>query len=184
MKRSRRTTPVVLACVGLLASSVARAEDPASVDPIVVGSKVRLRTTTVQRALRGTVVDMDERSLVVSDRHRPVRVSREDITRLEVSTGRRGQAIKGMAIGAAIGGGTFAVISRDEYCADYDPGEECPSRAEMVATGLLGGALWGALIGHFLKTERWGAVTLDRAQVRVTPSRARGGVGLAVSVAW
>ncbi len=186
MKTTRSGRRIVAGLALLAAAATGRAEpqDAQAASPIVVGSRVRVQAGSLRKAVDGTVVEMDDRILIVSQDRRPVRVTRNDITRLEVSTGRRGQARKGLAIGAAIGAAAFAAIPREEYCADYGPEDSCPSRAGMIGTGVLGGALWGVLIGHFVKTERWSPVALDRAQVRVAPSRARGGVGLAVSVAW
>jgi hypothetical protein len=47
---------------------------------------------------------MDEQSLLVSsDDHIPLRVSRQAITRLDVSTGRHRRVLKGMMIGGGIG---------------------------------------------------------------------------------
>lgn len=177
---------IVLLPAGFLLSSEGWCDEPLTAgDPIIVGSRVRLLATSIQGSIQGMVVEMDDKSMVLStDRHRPVRVSRQAITRLDVSTGRRGRALKGMAIGGAIGAGTFAVIPREEYCADYDFGETCPTKAEMVGTGIVGGALWGALIGHFIKTDRWSPVPLEGAQVRLAPTRGRAGLGLALSVAW
>jgi hypothetical protein len=168
----------------LLAAPAASAQ-PADETPVVVGSTVRLEAGSLGRSIRGMVVDIDERSLVVAHQGRPVRVRRDDIARLDVSTGRRGQARKGALVGAAVGAGLFAGVPREEYCSDYyDDGERCPGRAEMIGTGALGGALWGALIGHFVKTERWSPVTADRARIAVAPSRGKGGLGVTLSVAW
>jgi hypothetical protein len=179
-----RTVRTYALGAALLASGAASAQEADEI-PVVVGSTVRLEAGSLGRSIRGMVVEMDDRSLVVAHEGRPVRVRRDDIARLDVSSGRRGQARKGALIGAVVGAGVFAGVPRDEYCVDYfDDGEPCPGRAEMIGTGALGGALWGALIGHFVKTERWSPVAADRRRITVAPSRAKGGVGLTLSVAW
>jgi hypothetical protein len=183
----RRGSLVVVLCALAAAPAQPQAEDDRGgfESPIVVGSEVRLRAGSLPHGLRGTVVEMDDRTLIVSRDQRAVRVFRADITRLEVGNGRKRNALKGVLIGSVIGGGMFAAIPRDEYCTDYiDDGERCPGRPEMVMTGVLGGAAWGALIGHFVKTERWTPVRLGRANVRVSPMRAKGGLGLKVALSW
>jgi len=186
--RSTSSTCVAVLCAALL--SPARATADERIDgrgPVAIGSRVRLLApSAIGGQVQGLVLDLDDESLLIgSDHGRPVRVPHDAITRLEVSTGRRGRALKGAAIGAAIGGAAFAVMPHDEYCADYvDPFESCPDRAEMVGTGVLGGALWGALIGHFAKTDRWNSVPLSGARVQVAPTRGRGAWGLALSVGW
>lgn len=171
--------------VGLVPATAGAQEGTGEESPVLVGSKVRLRAGSLPQGIQGTIVEMDDRTLIVSQDQRAVRVSRADITRLEISNGRRRQARKGALIGAIAGAGTFAALSRETYCAEYyDDGEACPGRAEMVATGVLGGAAWGALIGHFVKTERWTLVSEPGAQVRLAPSFSKGGLGLKLSVAW
>jgi hypothetical protein len=186
--RSTSSSCLVVLTAALLAPNGARAQERIEgVGPLAVGSRVRLQApSAVAGRIQGLVLGVDGEALLVgSDHARPVRIPHEAITRLEVSTGRREQALKGMAIGGAVGGAVFAGIPRDEYCADYvDPLESCPSRAEMVGTGVVGGALWGLLIGHFVKTDRWSSVPVPGPRVTMAPARLRGGWGVALSVGW
>jgi hypothetical protein len=103
----------------LLHPSEARAEQgPQVAGPIAVGSKVRLLApATIQGPIEGTVMEMDEESLLISTKdHRPLRVSWQAITQADVSTGRRGHALKGMLIGAPIGALLGAVYPLDTSC--------------------------------------------------------------------
>lgn len=188
MSRTRLRRITLAIVVATVSGSVAWAADGnEDLDALTVGSRVRLAApAALAGRVQGLVLTMDDDALLVGTDHGPpVRVPREAITRLEVSTGRRGRALKGAAIGGAIGGVVFAGIPREEYCVDYvGRGETCPSRAEMVGTGVVGGALWGLLIGHLVKTDRWSSVPLSGTRVSVAPARARGGWGLSLSVGW
>lgn len=188
MTRTWRRWASASCMTGLLAAGAGSARaDERSDDqgPIVVGSRVRLRAPSIlEGRIEGLVLDADDHALLVGTDHGlPLRVPRDEVARLEVSTGRRGRALQGAAIGGAIGAAGFAVIPRDEYCVDYAPGT-CPGRAEMVGIGVVGGALWGLLIGHFAKADRWCQVPLERVQVSLAPARARGTWGMALSVGW
>lgn len=138
---------------------------------IAVGSKVRLRVPAGR--IEGTITEIAADSLKVSiedDGMQNVSVSRQSITKLEVSTGRKRKALKGMLIGAAVGGAVGA------YC------ETCSS-AESHAAGAVGGAVSGLLIGALFHGERWSTVPLDRVRVSVWPARERG-VGASLSLGW
>jgi hypothetical protein len=157
----------------LFAASAARGEDP----PLTVGSKVRLRTPAIGR-VRGVVIEVKEAFLHVhTDDQGSVRVPRETISELEVSAGRRRRAMKGMLIGAAIGG---AVSALGEY---VQPGRSMPSsdRAEVIGAGVASGATIGAATGFFIKSERWRSVPLERVRLSVAPRR-KGGISLSLSV--
>jgi hypothetical protein len=167
---------------------IARADEPIDgLAPLVVGSRVRLQAPSVVAGrVEGLVLAIDDDALVVgSDHAAAVRVPRDAVARLEVSTGRRGHALQGMAIGGAIGGAAFGVIDQQEYCAEYyDPLEKCPSRAEMVGIGVFGGAAWGLLIGHLTKGDRWSKVPAERLRIGLAPTRTRGSWGAKLSLGW
>src|SRR5262245_47512580 len=184
----RRTSVGCIAGLLAAAPGLARGDDRIDgVGPVVVGSRVRLQAPSVlEGRIEGLVLDADDHVLLVgSDHGPPLRIPRDAVARLEVSTGRRGHAVQGTLIGGAIGGLAFGVIDEDEYCVEYyDPTETCPNRAQMIGIGIIGGAAWGLLIGHLVKGDRWSKVPLERVQVSLAPARARGGLGLSLSVGW
>lgn len=190
MTRTWRRWASASCMAGLLAAGAGTARaDERSDDqgPIVVGSRVRLRAPSIlEGRIEGLVLDADDHALLVGTDHGPpLRVPRDAVARLEVSTGRRGHALQGMAIGGAAAGVMFALLDEEEYCAEYvDPSETCPGRAEMVGMGVVGGAAWGLLIGHLVKGHRWSQVPLERVQVSLAPARTRGTWGMALSVGW
>ena len=127
-------------------------------------------------------MEVHDGSLLVSTDDRiPLRVSRQAISHLEVSTGRRRKTLKGMIIGAGIG----ALVLQTAVSDNCDSAiESCyTSRAEATGIGLLGGALWGAGIGALIKGDRWSTVPLERVQLSVAPTLGRG-LGLTLSVGW
>ncbi len=181
MTRRGPTTARIAASMVIAASLLpvgeARAEPESGRPPtITVGSKVRLRAPTVVKGrIEGTVSKLGEEFLVVvRPDHGPQTISRQAITRLEVSTGRRRQALKGMRNGAVIGGVWMATA-----CGLY---ADCDGWASPIAGGALAGALVGVGIGALMKSDRWQSVPLDRVRVTLTP--APRGVGLVVSIGF
>jgi hypothetical protein len=181
----RRTGRCCIAALLTALPGIAQADEAAG--PIVVGTRVRLQAPSVVAGpIEGLVFDIDDDALLVgSDHAPPIRVPRDAVARLEISTGRRGHALQGLAIGAAAGGLLFGVIGQEDYCVEYyDPSESCPGRAEMVGIGAFGGAVWGLLIGHLVKGDRWSKVPAERLQVGLAPTRTRGSWGAKLSLAW
>lgn len=145
------------------------AQEPAgmSVTSVVaVGSRVRLRSTAVQARPRGLVVALDESALTLATEGGPLKIPLNSITALETSLGRKGNAIKGLAIGAVSGvliGFTAPVDPND---CGYEPGTTrknanfCSRGAALLGGVLVGGGM-GAGIGALVKSERWAPVTLN-----------------------
>jgi len=149
---------------------------------VVVGSRIRLLApTAVQERIEGTVMEVDENSILVSTGdQRALRVPRKAVTELEIGTGRHGNAVRGVLIGAAGGAAVFAVVPP---CAGLEPGQTCPTKGQFIGMGAVGGAVSGAIIGHFIKRERWVSVGLASARLNVAPTRGRS-VELSVAMAW
>jgi hypothetical protein len=55
--------------------------------------------------------------------------------------------------------------------------------AGAAMIGLMGGALIGASVGTFIRTDKWGEVPLDQLRVSLAPQR-DGRFGLGLSVAF
>jgi hypothetical protein len=184
---SARGFVAVLALM-LLAAGVNAGEEDRGVYPIVVGTRVRLSApTTVQGALRGTVIAIDDESLLLdTDDHRPLKVPRQGITQLELSTGRKGHARTGLIVGAVIGGALGATVPLDAMCTQTQiaAGESsCASRGALIATFAVADGAAGALIGHLIKGDRWSAVPQNAFRVALGPTRGKG-AQLTLSGAW
>jgi hypothetical protein len=167
----------------LLSAGAGPEERPASLSPLAVGSRVRLQAPTiVEGRVEGMVMEMDESSLLVSaDGRASVRVERQAITRLDISTGRHRRALRGMAIGAGIGAVAGLLFTSDSC---DNPVFVCTtSVVESGALGTLAGAAYGAGIGALFKTDSWNRVPLELVHVSVAPIRGRG-VRLSLSLAW
>jgi hypothetical protein len=81
-------------------------------------------------------------------------VARASVTRIDVSQGKRGRAVTGMAVGLIAGAGlaAAAIAAAHVDCGGQDEGGWC-TRAP-----LLGGATFGLVglgIGALIRTERW-----------------------------
>ena len=94
------------------------------------------------------------------------------ITKLEVSRGRKSNAVKGALLGGIptglIIGGLVAAL-----CASPDIG--CSNGLGLVAAGFgvgfVGGAFIGGVIGALSTTDRWEEVPLDQLRVSFVPQR-------------
>ena len=143
------------------------------------GSRVSIETRSRQRTV-GIVksFDMDSVRLFTGESGATLSVARSDVTEIQVSHGR--SAARGAIRGAMWGAGVMGVLgaifvaaveSDDTYTVtDSD-------RAVFLANSIVGGALWGAGIGAFVKSERWERISM---RPRITSSSA--GVGLGVRV--
>ncbi len=158
--------------------------------PIETGGRIRVTAPTLGvDKLVGTSVEADATRIRVQadDQASPMTISLADMTRLEVSQGRKSNALKGLLIGSIVGVSTGAILglaaslaeSYDNPCADNE--------VECVAVGAAAfgvtGALVGLGIGALLKSERWEEVPLDRLRVNIVPHR-DGRFALGLSVAF
>jgi hypothetical protein len=188
METCRRAVMIALGLT--MAGAVpAAAQDAAALGP---GVRVRLAVTSSRDLLKGTVQALDPDVLaVISDDHQLVKVPRASITRLETGWGRKGNARKGLIIGGLIGvGGGLLVCGTDDddffegFRYDSTNLDTCDG-GEWVALPLLVGAAYGgvgALIGHFIKSDRWVEVPLARVRMSLGP--ARHGLGLSLSLSF
>lgn len=170
----------VLVCLfvlyAALVGSPARAQDSESWP--LVGQRVRVSTASREKQSVGTLTGMDRIRLVVSDENGvPTSIPRTDVTRLEVSDGKRSNAGKGALVGALIGIGlglTYVADNCSEGCGNVAGG--------LLTLGAMGGAI-GAAIGAPIRTERWRSVPVSRtASLQLDLTRSRGvQVALAVT---
>jgi hypothetical protein len=151
------------------------------------GVRVRVSAAGTQDRLEGTVQSLDDSALsVISDDHQLVKIPRSTITRLETGWGRKGNAKKGFIIGGLVGvGGGLLVCAASgdpDYHDDFDF-DQCDGAGEWIGVSLLSGAVYGgigALIGHFIKSDRWVEMPIQKVRVGVGP--AKQGLGIALSV--
>jgi hypothetical protein len=109
----------------------------------------------------------------------------EDLTRLEVSVGRRSNIDRGIRTGLYIGTAAGLLIG---VLAATQEGDYVCDGAGCVAQGTLGGALWGVIIGAavgaFSSRDVWREAALPPPSegLRVSLAPAPRGFGLAASV--
>jgi hypothetical protein len=172
--RSRWSLGALVGSVLCLAGA-ARGEDlapPPAPPTLTAGAKVRLRAPATGK-VQGIVIGMDEASLHVRTDDGPVKVRRDEITRIEVGAGRRRRTVKGLLIGAAMTGASAAMGG------GCSPGG-CSSGSDHAAAGIAAGATIGAAVGYLVKSERWTSLPVERVRVGVAPNRH--GVVLSLSV--
>ena len=167
----RHTTPLLVALCAL-APAVA-AQDTLKIDP---GERVRL-TLESGRSTVGVLVTQDRDSLRIRLRPDapPAAFSRSRIAGVEASLGRHGHAGTGALVGLVAGGAAGAALG-GSCSGDF----LCPGAGGGAL--LLGGTglLFGALVGVFVRSERWEQVYENPVQVGFAPPGR--GLGVRVSI--
>ena len=163
--------------------------------PVEVGSRVRVtaidlgleKQSASLQGLRGDTLDL----FVAQDVGSIVSVPLASVTEFATlqSTSRR--TVIGALIGSAVGfsAGVIVLAVAHEGCEGggfFSWGRRycgtAPPEAELAAVaGALLGAGVGAVVGYFIKTDRWEEVQLDRLRVSFAPQR-EGGFALGLSV--
>ena len=151
------------------------------------GARVRIATRDDSKPRVTTVVARKGDTLLVRSReYNTIPLPFDDISRLEVSTGRHRNVVKGMAFGTLIGGTAGAILGAAAYepCTGVcimAPG----SRGESAA---FGGAVFGVL-GFVVGTltglsshDTWQHVPLDARRVSVNVRPRAHGTGLGVAL--
>ena len=172
---------LIVAFVGILslAAAVALADDTVQ---LATGTRVRVTVPTGGGRLVGTVLALDDKKLTlqVPGKTDTTVLRREDITKVEVSAGRRSRG-GGALIGAAIGAGAGALIG-------LAAGSDDPGTFIRISAG--GKALFaaivlapiGAVVGAAVHPgERWKELPKDRIRLSLVPVSGR---GAAVSLAF
>jgi hypothetical protein len=166
-----------------LLAPVAQAQDgDASATPLV-GSRIRFSADGLSGPpVQGRILAEDGEAWTIEvDGKLPLRVQRDAIRELEVSTGRRRQWRKGLLVGAAVGAVMLAVVGDDTpECRDQG---QCYTRGHMAGVGVLGGAVWGLGIGALVRSDQWSRVSGDGVRVSLQPTRGRG-VQAALSIGF
>jgi hypothetical protein len=174
----RAVTSVLSLSVLVPLASLSPQEPP----PIEAGSRIRVTAPDVGAdKLVGMCVEVDATRLRVQaeEQASPLTISLTDVTRLEVSQGRKSHALKGLLIGSIVGVSTGVVVGLvvAESCWDHEM--ECAAAGAAVVS--VTGALVGLGIGALSKSDRWEEIPLDRLQMSIVPQRdGRLGIGLSV----
>ena len=145
------------------------------------GARVRVTASgALRQQLTGNILTQDEKTLTIIDEGgQSVKVPRERVTRLDVSWGRKRQVLPGLLIGAAAGGLIAAVLP---LCDSY--GGTCSTRGELLTGGVVGFGAIGAVVGAFVKSDKWVEIPLDRGRVTLRAGPSRRGVGLALTLVF
>src|SRR2546422_10848935 len=144
---------------------------------IEAGERVRLTLSSGRSAVVGVLVTQDRDSLRVQPRPDapPVAFSRADVVGAEASLGTHGHAGTGALVGLVAGGVAGAALGSgcsDEFLC---PG---PGGGALLLGGT--GLLFGALVGVFVRSERWEPVHPEVLGIAVLKTRRGLGVGVSI----
>ena len=160
-----------LAALGVIASMVfvGLSSGLAAQAPVAVGERVRVSTESGATHV-GPVIMATSGAIEVQDEEggRPS-VPLSTVTRLEVSRGQRSNLGVGLFAGAGAGALVGLAICADpSVCSVFDDNDV---KGKVIAFSAGVGILAGAIVGHFIKTDRWEEVPLERLSVSLTPQR-------------
>ncbi|MCU0621092.1 MAG: hypothetical protein MUC69_06275 [Gemmatimonadales bacterium] len=134
---------------------------PVAAQQLDAGQRIRVTVPALQLDRQvGSLRWLDRDSVVIdTDLHR-LAMAPGQVSRLDVSRGRKGHTLLGLGIGAAVGLGAGFLLfqpgsSQCTGSGDYE--ENCMLYRAGV---MVGGAVAGALAGTFIRTERWEALPL------------------------
>jgi len=151
----RAATGLIVAA--LCAPVIGAAEDSLTLADLSRGDQVRLRLATGGKSVRGILDAAGPDEIVVRPRdpaQPPLRLSPQQMAKLEVVRGRRSRWRRGAVIGF-VPGALFMYAAARSLDDCY---RDCGFPGEAVVVGLVGGVITGAvgaLIGHAVTTDRW-----------------------------
>ena len=158
-------------------SAIARGTVAQDTLAIEAGERVRLTLAVREDPVVGVLVAQDRDSLRVQPRPEssPIAFARADVTGVDASQGLHGHAGTGALVGLLAGGVAGAALGascQDDFL--------CPGAGGGAL--LLGGTglLFGALVGVFVRTERWEGVYPEDVKVGFLPLGRGAGVGVSL----
>jgi hypothetical protein len=163
---SHRTFAFLIAAMIFAAPVKLGAQENRSIEP---RDRVRITLKRDHSAFVGTIQTVEGNALVIQRKALGLRtVAFRDIAKLEVSRGERTGALKGAAAGFVIFGLAGAIAWGAVCEADFgiststSSQEPCTGEAALVGLGTgAAGALLGAVIGSFIRTDRWDETPLE-----------------------
>jgi hypothetical protein len=170
----------------LLASAIAAADDSLTLADLARGDQVRLRLTSGGNTVRGTIDATGPDEIVVRPKdpaQPPLRLSSRQMAQLEVVRGRHSHWAEGALIGFVPGAILVGLAAGG--AGECDP--NCDQTGSFLVGACVGGALTatlGALVGLFVKTDRWVLVEERRAKVALRLAPTRGGFRAGLSLGF
>ena len=159
-----------------------------------VGERVRIskrpKSERYGDPIIGSVTDqrMDTLVVLVEGAGRVIRIPLSSVKRLEVVTGRKSKAGAGALVGLVTGAITGALLGNywgSVSCSGTYGFTICLEKGEAAALSALGfglaGAGLGALVGSFIKVDRWETIPVDELRIEASPV-APDGVSLSASL--
>jgi len=152
--------------------------NPLAGSPVVVGSRVRLRSSAIQGRPRGLVVAMDDTSLTLAnDGGLPLKLGLASITSIDTSLARKRNTFQGLAAGVLAGVITGSRVAVNPNDCGPQSTNFCSHGEAITGFSIVFGGL-GAAVGALVKSDRWAKVTLS-----ATPRVQQGKTGLGLEVA-
>lgn len=180
----------ILSAAGLIVATlltpvIAAAGESVTFASLARGEKVRLRLTSDREPVYGTIDAAGPGEIVVrrEDPALPaLRLSPQQMKKLEVARGRRSHWGVGAAVGFVPGAFLGVAAAMNAEC---DP--NCDHTGEAVGYALVAGAVTaslGALVGLAIRTDRWVRVEDRPAKLSLSLAPANGGFRAGLSLSF
>lgn len=146
------------------------------------GDKIRVSAPGFLFQKKMSLVDLNT-TFLIGKGDTIFQVPRSSISRLEVITEDKRNAGKGALIGSGAGFlitvATVAVATDGPHCSGSSLTEgECAYYWAAVGGATISGALVGALIGHFIRSDKWERVDPGRLRLEIVWPKGEAGIGL------
>jgi hypothetical protein len=182
----RLVTLMIISLIVAPLATIASQQSP----PVKAGDRVRITAPSVSGSpFVGAFVAIEADSLVVHDSVDTWRLSLASVEQVDLSRGRQSHTLLGAGIGFLVGGGVAVALlytgGSTSLC-DQSANQDAMNSGECIGLSALGGvagAGLGAIIGGFIRTERWQGIPLKRLRVSLRP-QAGSRLGLALAVVF
>lgn len=184
---------LLTSCVTLIAQAQAAAPQPGARLRLTFPCEPQGQPSAGERRMRcraaGRLVRLQADTLTLDAAESTTSYSVSAISRVEVSSGIRSYRLAGAGAGFLVGGGVaFALLhtgGSTSLC-DRSANQDAIGSGECIGLAALGGLVGaglGAIIGGFVRTERWQDVPLERLRVSLRP-QAGSRLGLALAAVF
>jgi len=162
MRVLRALGTIGFSVIGTRAAGQAIGVNPSTISP---GAEVRISKSVGRSHFeRATIVRVDQDSLRVHFRQADAVsvIAWNQVSRMDVSTGRHSNFWKGLGIGLLAGAATGALIGSSSASGNDGYTPSAVGAMDAIGVGVLGASV-GAVLGIVLRTETWTPVGLPAA---------------------
>jgi hypothetical protein len=178
-----RLQPLQLATLASLCIPLTALSQQEGQPVVTEGSRVRISSPLLEHRLVGTVVGIESNHVVIepAEGDSEVRLPRDQVAGLELSFGKKSKWVTGGLVGGAAGGAIGLGVALSA-CLTEEGGCIGGAIPAFAAVSIGVGFGVGALIGNFIKADRWQEVSVETLRVEPMISQGTGLRGIALGL--